>query len=104
MQDLRALPADPDRLERLLPKRFGEPGRDTEPLTRNETGDSWMFSVARDIILTMPVTPRVRAAAFRMIAGLPAVRTIGSVRDAEGRQGTAVAIDEHTSDGIWGTA
>lgn len=34
-----------------------------------------------------------------MIAGLPVVRTIGSVRDAEGHQGTAVAIDEHTSDG-----
>ncbi|MGI5329347.1 CU044_5270 family protein [Actinomadura nitritigenes] len=99
MKDLRALPADPDRLKRLLLQRFGRSGRDTEPLTRNKTGDSWMFSVARDIILTMPVTPRVRAAAFRMIADLPTVRTIGPVRDAEGRQGTAVAIDEHTSDG-----
>ncbi|WP_433146428.1 CU044_5270 family protein [Actinomadura nitritigenes] len=99
MKDLRALPADPNRLKRLLVERFGRSGRDTEPLTRNKTGDSWMFSVARDIILAMPVTPRVRAAAFRMIADLPTVRTIGSVRDAEGRRGTAVAIDEHTSDG-----
>ncbi|MFD0686174.1 CU044_5270 family protein [Actinomadura fibrosa] len=100
MKDLRALPADPDRLKRLLVKRFGKAGRDTEPLTRVRTGDSWMFSVARDILLGMPVTPQVRAAAFRMVADLPSVRTIGSVRDAEGRRGTAVAIDERTSGGL----
>ncbi|MBO2458362.1 CU044_5270 family protein [Actinomadura violacea] len=99
MKDLRSLPADPDRLRRLLIQRFGRAGADTEPLTRTKTGDSWLFSVARDIILDMPVTPRVRAAAFRMIADLPSVRTIGPVRDAEGRRGTAVAIDEHTSGG-----
>ncbi|WP_141577739.1 CU044_5270 family protein [Actinomadura sp. WMMA1423] len=100
MRGLRALPADPDRLRLLLLKSFGSPGADTEPLTRKKTGDSWMFSVARDIILYMPVTPRVRAAAFRMIADLPTVRTIGTVRDAEGRRGTAVAIDEDTPDGV----
>lgn len=95
-----ALPADPDRLKALLKRRFTNPG-DTEHLTEKVTGDSWLFSVARDIILDMPVTPQVRAAAFRMIADLRTVRSVGRTRDVQGRTGIAVALDERTSDGLF---
>jgi hypothetical protein len=41
-----------------------------------------------------PVTPQARAAAFRMLAALPGVKLVGTVHDADGRKGTAVAMNE----------
>jgi hypothetical protein len=38
-----------------------------------------------------PATPEVRAAAFRLLAGVPGVRTIGSVTDDRGRTGIGLA-------------
>jgi hypothetical protein len=43
-------------------------------------------------LLTLPVTPAVRAALYRMLAGLPGVRSLGPVTDAGGRAGVAVAL------------
>ena len=46
-----------------------------------------------------PATPEVRAAVFRHLAGLPGVRTVGSVTDSRGRTALALAADAPARDG-----
>ncbi|GIH79060.1 hypothetical protein Plo01_54890 [Planobispora longispora] len=89
MADVRNLPTEPEALKADL-LRFYE-GRDTEsdaPMAE----DAWLFRVTEGLITDMPVSPEVRAAAFRMLAGLPSVISLGQVTDAAGRTGTAIAI------------
>jgi hypothetical protein len=94
MKDLRALPADPQRLKASL-KRWYQ-GHGTESSSEAMSSDLWLYTVAKGLITEMPVTPKVRAAAFRMLADLRTVTAIGRVKDAEGRPGTAIAITERT--------
>ncbi|HEY3687284.1 MAG TPA: CU044_5270 family protein [Streptosporangiaceae bacterium] len=84
---LRALPADPAKLRALLLqdwRRLRSAGDQTEASYLMETAPR---------ILTMPVPPEVRAALYRMLAGLPDVRSLGTVRDVAGRRGAAIAVD-----------
>ncbi|MFB9884092.1 CU044_5270 family protein [Planobispora siamensis] len=90
MADLRNLPTGPEALKAHL-LGFYE-GKDTEsgaPMAE----DAWLFRVTEGLITDMPVSPEVRAAAFRMLADLPSVTSLGQVTDAAGRTGTAIAID-----------
>ncbi|MER7505118.1 CU044_5270 family protein [Nonomuraea pusilla] len=92
MKDLRELPSDPDRLKAWLLRSYG--GHSTES-DEPMPSDTWLFQVSVGLISDMPVTPEVRAAAFRMLAGLDGVAVTEDVTDAEGRSGTAVALKEH---------
>ncbi|WP_326645318.1 hypothetical protein OG884_12815 [Streptosporangium sp. NBC_01755] len=51
-------------------------------------------AVTVGLITDMPVTPQVRGAAFRMLADLETIEVVRDVVDAEGRTGSAVAIEE----------
>ncbi|MFC4052524.1 CU044_5270 family protein [Actinomadura syzygii] len=96
MKDLRSLPSDPAKLKAELLR--GYKGHSTEgdvPMG----ADAWLFEVARGVV-GMPVKPAVRSAAFRVLAGLPQVKSIGKVTDSEGRKGDAVAVDERTDAGV----
>ncbi|WP_431933784.1 CU044_5270 family protein [Nonomuraea jabiensis] len=93
VKDLRELPADPDKLKKRLLSWKG-PDNDV-PMQ----GDAWLFVISTGLIMDMPVTPEVRGAAFRMLAELGDVRVVENVTDAEGRTGTAVAINEPTLGG-----
>ncbi|WP_149260408.1 CU044_5270 family protein [Actinomadura sp. K4S16] len=97
MKDLRALPSDPKRLKATLLRWYT--GHDTES-NRSMSSDRWLYTVARGLVMEMPVKPGVRAAAFRMLAGLPAVRSLGKVTDPQGRKGNAIALDEKTPQGV----
>ncbi|GAA2268664.1 hypothetical protein GCM10010149_06890 [Nonomuraea roseoviolacea subsp. roseoviolacea] len=92
MKDLRGLPSDPGGLKRWLLRSYD--GHDTESSSVPMGSDTWLFRVSVGLITDMPVTPRVRGAAFRMLAGLDTVKVIENVVDGEGRQGTAVAVEE----------
>jgi hypothetical protein len=94
MKDLRGLPADPAGLKALLLRSYK--GHGTESSSEAMSAETWLFTVTRNLITDMPVTPRVRAAAFRMLADLKTVRAVGTVKDAQGREGTAVAVTEDT--------
>ncbi|SEG89674.1 hypothetical protein SAMN04489712_12423 [Thermomonospora echinospora] len=98
VKDLRALPADPAKLKASLLKWYR--GHGTESSGQAMTSDAWLFEVTRGLIVDMPVTPKVRGAAFRMLADLDTVKAIGPVRDGEGRTGTAVATTERTPNGV----
>ncbi|WP_106400350.1 CU044_5270 family protein [Actinocorallia populi] len=83
---LNALPADAGELRASLLGRYrgGEAGTDL-----------WLFGAARDLLDgSLPVRPEVRAAAYRMMAGLGGVALLGPAQDGRGRPGTAIAFDE----------
>ncbi|MEV6157238.1 CU044_5270 family protein [Nonomuraea sp. NPDC052129] len=94
MKDLLGLPSDSAELKAWLLRSYD--GHDTESADEPMPADMWLFDVSVGLITDMPVTPQVRGAAFRMLAGLDTVDVIEGVTDAEGRQGSAVAIEEHT--------
>ncbi|ACY99862.1 MULTISPECIES: CU044_5270 family protein [Thermomonospora] len=86
MGELRHFPAEPARLRDHLARRYKVP-------------DERLFGVLSVLLMELPVTPQVRAAAFRLMAGIEGVRVIegiqpaaGGGRHLEGGRGTAVAV------------
>ncbi|TDD79889.1 hypothetical protein E1293_22190 [Actinomadura darangshiensis] len=97
MKDLRSLPSDPARLKAGLLRWYEGHGTESDaPMA----SDEWLYTVARGLVMDMPVKPEVRAAGFRMLAGLPAVKSLGKATDPEGRTGNAIAVDEKTPVGV----
>ncbi|MEH0830128.1 MULTISPECIES: CU044_5270 family protein [unclassified Micromonospora] len=84
---LDALPTDPAALRAALLGRFDGGGGDM-PTNR----DQWLFTVAASLVIDLPVSNEVRAAAYRMLATVPGVRGLGAVHDMRGRPGQAVAF------------
>ncbi|WP_406044015.1 CU044_5270 family protein [Micromonospora sp. NBC_00898] len=84
---LDALPTDPAALRNALLSRFDGGGSDM-PTDR----DQWLLTVAASVVIDLPVSNEVRAAAYRMLATLPGVRGLGVVHDMHGRPGQAVAF------------
>ncbi|MGY0002682.1 CU044_5270 family protein [Micromonospora sp. I033] len=84
---LDALPTEPAALRGALLSRFDGGGGDM-PTDR----DQWLFTVAASVVIDLPVSNGVRAAAYRMLATLPGVRGLGVVNDVQGRPGQAVAF------------
>ncbi|MEU8801237.1 CU044_5270 family protein [Spirillospora sp. NPDC048819] len=97
MKDLRSLPSDAARLKAELMRWYE--GHGTEGDVPARPGE-WLYGVAQGLVMDMPVRPEVRAAAFRMLAGLPSVKSIGEVTDPEGRTGNAIAVDKETPRGV----
>ncbi|TMQ99987.1 hypothetical protein ETD83_17620 [Actinomadura soli] len=97
MRQLRSLPSDPKRLKAELIRWYE--GHDTES-DRPMGAAEWLYRVASGMVMSMPVPPEVRAAGFRMLAGLPGVRSAGRVTDPQGRAGDAIAVDDTTPGGV----
>ncbi|MEU9834302.1 CU044_5270 family protein [Streptosporangium sp. NPDC048047] len=81
--DLEALPRDAD----ALLERFKAIPRPDGP-SREE---DWFFSAVS--LLNLPSPPGLRAAALRILAGLPGTRMVGEITDPLGRPGVAVRIN-----------
>jgi hypothetical protein len=83
LRQLRALPADPARLKELLLTGSSHypPG----------VSRSAYLLQAVPTVLQMPVTPAVRSALYRMLAAVPGIQSLGTVKDVSGKQGAAVA-------------
>ncbi|MEU3186034.1 hypothetical protein ABZ707_17800 [Streptomyces sp. NPDC006923] len=80
--DLGTLPTDPRALQaRLL-------GGATGPA-------AWeaLFNGVDALLSRAPAGPRLRAALYEVLAGIPGVRLAGEVKDSTGRDGTAVELD-----------
>ncbi|MET9343918.1 CU044_5270 family protein [Nonomuraea sp. NPDC003804] len=90
LDDLAGLPDDEAGLKAWLLRNYE--GKDTES-DRPMAEDAWLFQVTAGLITDMPVSAKVRGAAFRMLAALPSVTAVGQVTDGQGRSGTAIAIE-----------
>ncbi|HEU5032508.1 MAG TPA: CU044_5270 family protein [Spirillospora sp.] len=92
--DPARLPADPARLRTaMLAWMRDHGGLPDDP-------DAWLFREAPQL-LSDPVSQpsqKLRAAVYRMLAGLPGVRNLGTVRDPLGRPALGVAMDETSPD------
>lgn len=86
-QDLLELPSTSGKLRQQLERLYKEDnGADT-----SAGRTAYVLRVAADLI-TMPVKPGVRAAAYRVMAELPGVRGLGRVTDPLGREGIGFAF------------
>ncbi|MEU5923293.1 CU044_5270 family protein [Streptomyces antimycoticus] len=85
-EDLRKLPGDSAKLKEVLADLYREDGG-SEVRGRTE----WMWRQAAGLI-GLPVKAEVRAAAYRVIAGLPGIRALGEVTDPLGREGVGFAL------------
>jgi len=86
--EVRALPTDPEQLKAYL-QGLDPQGADPELL----------FSLGLEILRALPVSPQVRAATYRMLAGLPDLRVTMGEQDARGRTGSGVSHAFRNSDG-----
>ncbi|MFJ8581529.1 CU044_5270 family protein [Micromonospora sp. NPDC093277] len=95
--ELAAVPTEPAALKAWLRNRL----KASE--VQKATNDSLCWS-AQDLVFDLPVSPQVRAAAYRMLADLPGVTSLGEVTDQRGRAGVAVGFARKGDGGHWSQA
>ena len=83
---LRSLPSDQAQLAQTLTSLYGR----SKGKGPNDQAN-WMFGQVSGLI-TLPVSSGVRAAAYRILADLPGIASLGTVTDPLGRTGVAVAL------------
>ncbi|RCG23401.1 hypothetical protein DQ384_34130 [Sphaerisporangium album] len=94
--DLQALPTGEGALKKYLLKGYAGHGTESDEA---QDATSWLYQVTSGLLRDMPVEPAVRAAAYRVLAGLDGVRSLGAVTDALGRQGQGIARPESWAGG-----
>ncbi|QLE70249.1 hypothetical protein FGW37_00230 [Streptomyces rectiverticillatus] len=83
--ELEKLPTDPAALQaRLVGKATGESVPEA------------LFDGIEDLLARSPAEPQLRAALFKVLAGIPGARVTEGVKDSTGRTGTAVDLDAGT--------
>jgi hypothetical protein len=87
---IRRLPTDTAALRGWLLKIIRKQGlaKDGEAAVAK-----MLFAGLTNLLFTTPVPPAVRAAAYRVLAQVPGVRSLGPTTDPEGRKGVAISID-----------
>ena len=91
--ELQDLPNEATVLRVLLDKVYGQAEGDGGQVAGLSV--QWTFSQASNLI-TLPVPSAVRAAAYRVLAGLPGIEDLGAANDASGRSGLALALPTQT--------
>ncbi|MGH4033439.1 hypothetical protein ACQB60_31390 [Actinomycetota bacterium Odt1-20B] len=83
--DLRKLPTDPAALRaRLVGKATGD------------DAEEGLYDGIEELLTQSPAEPRLRAALFKVLTGIPGVQVGERVEDSTGRSGTAVELDAGT--------
>jgi hypothetical protein len=82
-QDIDSIPTDVGALRRLIDGRAAAMGSAT---------DYERFTIVGDLLRETVAAPKVRAALYRVAAGLGGIDLIGSITDRTGRTGTAVSM------------
>ncbi|MFI1797196.1 hypothetical protein ACH427_07525 [Streptomyces sp. NPDC020379] len=83
--ELKDLPTGPAALRARLVGKAG--GEETE---------EGLFNGIEDLLARSPAGPRLRAALFEVLTGIPGARVTERVKDSTGRAGTAVDLDAGT--------
>jgi hypothetical protein len=87
--DLSKLPTDPAQLAKLISSRKIEGG---------PPGPAEDFVQIGDLLRESDASPELRAALFKVAAGIPGVKLLGTVTDSDGRSGTAIAFPHSRAD------
>ncbi|MFF4012195.1 CU044_5270 family protein [Streptomyces sp. NPDC001717] len=86
-EQVKALPEDPSALKALLAQSYRKtPGFEM-------FGDVFYRLGLEGLLQDAPLGPRQRAAVYEALADTPGLRLVGPVKDSEGRDGTAVEVD-----------
>jgi hypothetical protein len=88
---LQRLPQNPSVLRAWL---LGITRHDLDPSATPEIIDSNVMEILANLLVYPPVPAGVRAAAYRALAGMPGVTSIGPTRDPLGRAGIGIRIAE----------
>lgn len=88
VEDVDSLPTDPAALRQVIDQRAAASGG---------AKDYERFTIIGDLLRDTVAVPQVRAALYRVAAGLGGVQLLGSVTDRAGRTGTAVAMTNSQS-------
>ncbi|MFI0357458.1 CU044_5270 family protein [Actinomadura sp. 9N407] len=92
-EDLRNLPTDPDKLRALADEHALSDGSGASLEAGNaQVREAFAAGKLVSLLTNAPVSPQVRAAAFRALAGMPIVRSEGKATDGRGRTGVAFSI------------
>jgi hypothetical protein len=94
MADLAKVPTDPAVLKKWL----------SNQLKTNEifiANDETLFQAGLDLVFNLPVSPQVRAAAYRMFADVNGATLLGTVTDQLGRSGMSVGFVRKGDFGNW---
>ncbi|GIH13018.1 CU044_5270 family protein [Rugosimonospora africana] len=96
LTQIQQLPTNPSKLRALLLSRMAAAG-----LTAGSSGaDTFLFGAVSQLLLDVPAPPAVRAAAFTVLAGIPGVDSVGTVKDADGRQGLGIEMNRTSPGGF----
>ncbi len=79
---LQTLPTDPAALKAWIVKAI-EHGKGSERVSKSHVREA-IFDALTSLVSQLPAPPKVRAAAFRAMASLPSVRSLGAVRGGQG--------------------
>ncbi|MFC5187474.1 CU044_5270 family protein [Actinomadura harenae] len=86
-KQVQALPATPgalkNALKRAIPRKHP---------TAGGTADEVVKNCVSDLLSSVPAPPKVRAAAYRMLATMPGVTSMGQVTDERGRKGFGLRV------------
>lgn len=96
--DVAKLSDDPGTLRTQLLAWIHKGGLNTS--VEGESAQLWAAAHYLIISPIGPVRPALRAATYRVLAGLPDVRSLGMVTDARGRRGEALSRHGDTSEGV----
>lgn len=88
--EVNALPTGPAQLKKLFQDRIVERATAARPGTPD--GDANLLRAMTELLVQVPASPAVRAAAFTVIANLPGITTREHVKDAEGRGGVRITL------------
>ena len=88
VENVDALPTDVSTLRRVIDERAAAGGGAT---------DYERFTIVGDLLRETVAAPKLRAALYRVAAGLGGVELVGSTTDRAGRVGTAVAMTNDQS-------
>ncbi|WP_162907122.1 CU044_5270 family protein [Allorhizocola rhizosphaerae] len=99
LDQLRALPTDPDQLAELLLRNETDARGTWQPDDLAEHQTEMLFIAATDLLLRLPSSGAVRSAAYLMLADLPGITYLGEVTDPLGRRGSAVEHTFRSADG-----
>ncbi len=89
-EKLQRLPDEPEALQDWVVDAVED---DLDPTASAEILDDNIAEVLANLLVDVPAPPDVRAAAYRALADMPNVRSIGSTRDELGRAGVGILMD-----------